>query len=88
VPKEPPQSPLSVGVFWASRITSLALEFTLPVLAGIFLDKRLGSLPLATILGAVLGMTVGMMHVLQIARGDSGTGPGTRPEDGKGERGK
>lgn len=85
MPSEPPRSPLSVGVYWASRVTSLALEFTLPALAGMYVDKQLGSMPLGTIIGAVLGMAVGMLHVLQFAKD---RGQGERPSEEKGERRK
>lgn len=55
---------------WASRVTTLALEFVLPTLAGRWLDGRLGSRPVGMIVGAILGFVVGMLHLLQIAKGD------------------
>ena len=63
-----PRSPLAVGVQWASRITSLGLEFSLPIVGGYWLDLRQGTSPVATLLGLVLGFAVGMVHLLQIAR--------------------
>lgn len=57
---------------WASRVTSLALEFTLPALAGGWIGGRLGSRPVGIMLGAALGFVVGMLHLLQIARGTRG----------------
>ena len=66
---EPPQTPLALGIAWASRITTLALEFVLPTLAGWWLDGKLGSRPVGMIVGAILGFLVGMVHLLQIARG-------------------
>jgi F0F1-type ATP synthase assembly protein I len=59
---------MAVGMQWASRVTTLGLEFALPPLLGVYLDRRWGSTPLATVIGAVLGFAVGMMHVLRIAR--------------------
>jgi ATP synthase protein I len=67
-----PRSNLAVGIQWASRVMSLGLEFALPPLAGVFLDRRWHLAPLATISGAVLGFVMGMMHVLRIARERSG----------------
>jgi F0F1-type ATP synthase assembly protein I len=72
-PREPSQTPLSIGVAWASRITSLALEFVVPTLAGYWVDGKLGSRPWGILVGMVLGFTLGMLHLLQIARG------GTKP---------
>lgn len=68
-----PRSVLAVGMQWASRATTLGLEFALPALLGVWLDRRWGSTPLATVIGAVLGFAVGMMHVLRIARQGSTT---------------
>jgi hypothetical protein len=63
-----PRSNLAIGVQWASRITGLGLEFALPPLLGIALDRWWNTTPWATVVGAVLGFVVGMMHVLRIAR--------------------
>lgn len=60
---------MSVGFSWASRITSLSLEFVVPALVGVFLDKRLGSSPWGVVVGSALGFLVGMIHLLRIARG-------------------
>jgi F0F1-type ATP synthase assembly protein I len=65
---EPPQTPLALGLAWASRVTSLALEFVLPTLAGWWLDGKLGSRPVGMIAGAAVGFLIGMLHLLQIAR--------------------
>ncbi|WP_406693738.1 AtpZ/AtpI family protein [Singulisphaera sp. Ch08] len=63
-----PRSRLSVGMQWASRISTIGLEFALPPLMGAGLDRWLRTSPLATLIGAVLGFAVGMMHLLRIAR--------------------
>ena len=59
---------LSVGIAWASRITTLALELTIPVLVGVGLDRWWGTSPLATISGAVLGFVLFMFHTLRLAK--------------------
>ena len=66
------RSPLAVGMTWASRITTLGLEFALPALAGFFLDQRWRTGPVLILVGTTLGFAVGMMHLLRIARGSSG----------------
>jgi F0F1-type ATP synthase assembly protein I len=58
----------AVAYSWASRIISISLEMVLPCLAGWWLDGKLGTRVVFTVLGAVLGLTLGMMHLLQIAR--------------------
>jgi ATP synthase protein I len=63
------RSPLAVGIMWASRVTTLGLEFSLPVMAGYYLDRWQHTSPAATLTGLVLGFAVGMVHLLQIARG-------------------
>ena len=61
------QSSLSVGIAWASRITTIALELSVPVAVGFSLDRWLSTAPLATILGAVLGFVLFMVHTVRIA---------------------
>jgi ATP synthase protein I len=63
-----PRSPLSVGIGWASRISAIGFEFSLPPLAGYFVDRWLGSNPVGTLVGMIIGFLVGMMHILQIAK--------------------
>jgi hypothetical protein len=66
-PREVPRSSLSIGWEWSSRITSISLEFVLPIVAGWWLDRSLGTTPGAIILGAILGFAIGMTHLLRIA---------------------
>jgi ATP synthase protein I len=61
------QSSLSVGIAWASRITTIALELSVPVAVGFGVDRWLSTAPLATILGAVLGFVLFMVHTVRIA---------------------
>ena len=68
-----PRSVLSVGMQWASRITTVGLEFALPPLMGAGLDGWWRTSPWATVVGAVVGFAVGMMHILRIAREGTGS---------------
>ena len=67
-----PRSSLSVGMQWASRVTTVGLEFVVPPLLGVLLDRWWGTSPLAMLTGALVGFGVGMMQILRIAR--EGTG--------------
>lgn len=68
-----PRSALSVGMEWASRVSTIGLEFALPPLLGAFLDRGWTLRPLATVLGAFAGFAIGMMHILRIARQKPGS---------------
>jgi F0F1-type ATP synthase assembly protein I len=52
----------------ASRITTIALGFSMPALIGFGLDRWLGTMPVATITGAILGFPLGMFQTLRLAR--------------------
>jgi hypothetical protein len=65
-----PDSVVSLGVRWATRVTSIGLEFALPPLFGGYLDRRWGLGSTLTVVGAVLGFLTGMAHILAIARED------------------
>lgn len=78
VVKQPePRSPLAVGLDLASRITTIGLEFALPAAAGYGLDSWLGTMPVATVAGVVLGFLIGMLHAVRMS-GDLPGGPGPR----------
>lgn len=66
---------MSAGLLWASRVTTVGLEFALPALAGLWLDRHWPLQPLGVIAGAVLGFTMGILHLLRISRmGGGGDG--------------
>ena len=52
---------------WVTKITTVALEMVLPAIGGSYLDRRLGTKYWALI-GVILGMVVGMWHLLQMTR--------------------
>jgi F0F1-type ATP synthase assembly protein I len=59
---------LAVGVEWAARVTTIALEFALPPLVGLWADRWCNTAAWFTVSGAVVGFAVGMMHVLRLAK--------------------
>lgn len=59
---------LALGWAMTSEGLGLGLEFLLPTLLGLLLDQRWNSTPWATLIGTVLGFTVGMLHIARIAR--------------------
>jgi ATP synthase protein I len=60
------RSSLSIGLDWGGRVTAIGLEFCTPAVLGYVIDRWLGTQPWATVVGAILGMVVGMMHVLRL----------------------
>lgn len=69
--------PLVLGMMWAYRVMSVGLEMALPAWLGSWLDKRWGTQPWMVTAGAVLGFTLGLMHLLSMVR----------PKDGRDQRG-
>ena len=69
------RSKLAVGMDWATRATSIGLEFVIPALLGAYLDQKIGSSPLCVLIGAFLGFGIGMVHILKIAREGTGGSP-------------
>jgi len=70
-----PDSAMGIGLTMAYRGMTLGLEFALPALAGHAADRRWGTGPVLTLVGATLGFAVGMWHLLRI----SAEGPRSRP---------
>jgi F0F1-type ATP synthase assembly protein I len=52
---------------WSSRLTTIGLEMVLPTVGGYGLDRVWGTLPVFLILGMILGLAVGMWHLMQLA---------------------
>jgi len=53
---------------WSSRITTISLEMVLPAVFGHWLDRQLGSWFVFVTLGAIAGMTVGLLHLMQMTK--------------------
>ncbi|MFH1299846.1 MAG: AtpZ/AtpI family protein [Planctomycetota bacterium] len=53
---------------WVSRLTTVGLEMSLPAFLGHWLDKKWGTTPWLTAIGAVLGFILGMIHLLRMAK--------------------
>ena len=70
---------MAVAYQWASRIMTVALEMVLPGVAGRWLDQRLGTVLVFTVVGFVAGMGVGMWHLIRMAgAGGESDDPGRR----------
>ena len=74
-PKPDQRSPLSIGLDWGSRITTIGLEFALPAVLGFGLDRWLNTGPWLTIAGSLLGLLVGILHMIRLAVTLSRSGP-------------
>lgn len=75
-----PRSPLSVGVGWAYKITSIGLEFTVPALIGLGIDAWIDSTPWGLLIGASLGFMIGLAELLRISRNIAHTNPRNRSD--------
>lgn len=80
------RSSLSIGLDWGARVTSIGLEFCVPAVLGHFADRWLSTTPWLTVSGALLGMAVGMLHVLrlpaELAKSGDRAKAGRRPNSG------
>lgn len=51
---------------WSSKITTVALEMVLPAAGGYWVDLKLGTKFVFVLLGMVLGLAVGMRHLIRM----------------------
>jgi len=73
---------------WSSRVTTVALEMTLPAAAGYWIDQKLGHRLIFLVLGATLGMILGLVSLVRMTTtsktdGPSGRTPSNDREDNK-----
>jgi len=81
------QSPLALGIAWASRVTTIGLMFALPAMLGYGVDSWLHTTPAGTIVGAGVGFATGMLQTVRMSRQLPG-GSASRDDRGpKGPRG-
>jgi len=67
LPGEPEFRPVAAEALrWVARVTAIGLEFAVPALVGRLLDLGLGTGPWLVVSGALLGLAVGMLHVLRL----------------------
>jgi hypothetical protein len=71
VPGPDRRSPLAVSFSMAAILSSIGLEFALPMLLGLYLDQKLGTKPVLLLIGMALGFATGIFHLVRIARGTS-----------------
>jgi hypothetical protein len=62
------RSPIAIAAAWASRIMTVALEMVLPAVLGAWIDGKLGTRAVATLIGVVLGMALGLWHLVRLTR--------------------
>jgi ATP synthase protein I len=67
IQKPESRSALSVGYYWCARVTTIGLEFATPALLGFYLDRWWKTSPWFTVIGAFLGLGLGMTQVLRLA---------------------
>jgi F0F1-type ATP synthase assembly protein I len=73
VAKQPEQrSALAVGIEWSSKITTVALGFSVPPVIGFIVDRWLGWAPVATLVGIVVGFVWGLLQTVRLASGMPG----------------
>ena len=61
------RSSVSIGIDWGTRVTAIGMEFALPALLGYGLDRWWGTSPWLTVVGAFLGLAIGMLQVFKLA---------------------
>ncbi len=69
----------AVAYQWASQVISIALEMVVPGLVGYWLDQRLGTVAVLTVLGFAFGFTLGMVQLVQLGRSRDKPGPSGKP---------
>ena len=76
-------SPIALAYMWVSRITTACVEMIAPGLAGLWVDGKLGTKFLFTLLGFAVGMTLGIWRLIRIT---ASNGDDEGPEKGQPSR--
>ena len=57
---------MAQAVAWSSRVMTISLEMVLPGMLGHWIDQKLGTVMLFLVLGVILGMTAGLIHLVRL----------------------
>lgn len=72
------RTPMALAMEWVAKITTVALEMFLPAVAGSWLDRQWQTSFLGPV-GLVLGVVVGIWHLIQMTKA---VPPGDRSAEG------
>ncbi|MGI5831387.1 MAG: hypothetical protein ACOX6D_02475 [Thermoguttaceae bacterium] len=61
-------SPLAIGYMWSTRILSLSIEMGLIVMAFYWLDRKLATTPVFTIIGTLTAVTVFIVQMIAMTK--------------------
>jgi hypothetical protein len=75
---------MAIAYSWAARIIGVSFEMVVPGLLGLWLDARLGTVCLLTMIGFAGGLSLGMWHLIRMTSpptdGDEEHGTGERDQ--------
>ena len=61
---------MAKAMAWSSRITTISLEMVVPGLAGLWVDRKIGTEPVLLIVGMVLGFTLGIYQLVKLGEAE------------------
>ena len=67
-PRDSLHSGIAKAMVWATRCSSVAMQFAVPPAAGLWLDHRYQTKPIGVCVGAVIGFAVGFRELLRLVR--------------------
>ncbi|MFO1094912.1 MAG: AtpZ/AtpI family protein [Planctomycetaceae bacterium] len=67
-PRHHGQSGVAVGMYWATRISSVGFSMAIPPLIGFWLDGKWGTRPWLVIAGACVGFTIAMLEFAKLIK--------------------
>ena len=68
MPQEPPPDPRQLGKYYA--LAQVGFEMAAPIALGAYLDHSLGWSPWGVVVGAILGLAGGLLHLLALVNQD------------------
>ncbi|QDU36268.1 Putative F0F1-ATPase subunit (ATPase_gene1) [Maioricimonas rarisocia] len=60
-------SSMAAGMYWAARVSSIAMTMAVPPALGFWADHHWGTAPWLVVVGACLGFVVAMLEIFKLA---------------------
>ncbi len=76
---------MAIGLSWATTILAISAQMVVPSLVGYWLDQRLGTRLVFLFVGLALGMILGTLGLMRIAKLGAAPPPGKDDDVGQSE---
>jgi hypothetical protein len=62
------RSPIAIAMQWATQVMTICIEMVVPIVLGVWADRRWGTKFVLTLIGAAAGLWLGLWSLMQLGK--------------------